>query len=344
MKRHLSKNDATSLKMSSYMTDEEANQHHSIIRSDNGEHHFKNPKSRILENSFSQQRFEANTPILTIGRVLPHFVLITIAYLVIGIFVLSHNNRVVEYHFSYTDCFDHQTNRSCDAIITEHNNNSIKIDHKCQCRNILEIDRIIPSPVFLYYRIGRMYQNYMQYSSSIDEMQMIGHLKGSSDLCGKNLTYGQDGKPILPCGMIANSFFNDTFQLLLLEPSSIITTNVQKFPVPMKQSDMTWTPLHDVWNPPISSACAHTDDPVKCSYNGTVKPPNWNQSIWQLDPHDPGNNGFHNQQLLSWLRPAAFADFRKMIAKVDHDSRTYNRTFEKGLPAGRYLLIIDYSM
>ncbi|KAF8426625.1 LEM3/CDC50 family protein [Tirmania nivea] len=100
----------------------------------------------------------------------------------------------------------------------------------------IDLDRIytlefkIPNnlsvPIFFYYRLTNFYQNHRRYIKSIDERQLKGQavtlsaLK-RSDACSPLITDTDTGKPYYPCGLIANSLFNDTFS----HPLWITTNN-----------------------------------------------------------------------------------------------------------------------
>ena len=73
-----------------------------------------------------------------------------------------------------------------------------------------------------------------------------------------------------------------------------------------------------------------------------TNPPYWgNKSIWDLDPKDPDNNGLRNEALMVWMRVAAFPDFWKLYARVDHQKV---KSFAQLIPNGQYYLKINYSM
>lgn len=69
-----------------------------------------------------------------------------------------------------------------------------------------------------------------------------------------------------------------------------------------------------------------------------MKPPNWDKPAYELDPQDPSNNGFLNQDFLVWMRAAALPDFRKLYRRITEGE------YENGLPAGNYSLDITYSI
>jgi len=74
------------------------------------------------------------------------------------------------------------------------------------------------------------------------------------------------------------------------------------------------------------------------AFNGTAHPPNWQKPVYELDPDDPENNGYENEDLIVWMRTAALPNFRKLYRLVNHTG-----VFENGLPAGNYTLNVDYS-
>ncbi|TKR70516.1 hypothetical protein L596_022537 [Steinernema carpocapsae] len=69
----------------------------------------------------------------------------------------------------------------------------------------------------------------------------------------------------------------------------------------------------------------------------TAKPTNWLKHVTELDLEDPDNNGYQNVDFIVWMRTAALPDFRKLYRILD---RNKSATFARGLPPGRYELVI----
>lgn len=73
---------------------------------------------------------------------------------------------------------------------------------------------------------------------------------------------------------------------------------------------------------------------------GTAPPPYWQKPVYELDPFDPLNNGFINDDLIVWMREAAFPNFKKLYGILHRN----NKPFVNGLPAGNYSIQISYSI
>ena len=69
-------------------------------------------------------------------------------------------------------------------------------------------------PVLFYYRLTNFYQNHRRYVKSLDTDQLKGKAVPVDTIRGGScdpLRLDPSGKPYYPCGLIANSLFNDTF-------------------------------------------------------------------------------------------------------------------------------------
>lgn len=76
------------------------------------------------------------------------------------------------------------------------------------------------------------------------------------------------------------------------------------------------------------------------AFKGYEKPFNWQKNVWQLDPDNPGNNGYMNEAFIVWMRTAALPTFRKLYARINHAA---NEDYHKHLPRGGYQVTILYS-
>lgn len=89
-------------------------------------------------------------------------------------------------------------------------------------------------------------------------------------------------------------------------------------------------------------------------FKNTIKPPNWKQNVTYLE------DGYNNNDLIVWMRTAAFSEFRKLYGRIilsenyelwrysNHSNDLVfgkNSTFfsqSRQLPEGQYYVEIDY--
>ncbi|XP_061599158.1 cell cycle control protein 50B [Cololabis saira] len=271
--------------------------------------------NRPDNTAFTQQRLPAWQPMLSAGIVIPGFVLIGLAFIGIGValFVTSQNTQVLEMDYTGVD-----NGSPCSKCI-------IPGVRNCVCKLTFSIDSLFKGPVFFYYGLSNYFQNYRRYGVSKDDNQLSGDLdyfETPSDTCSP-YEY-ENNKPIVPCGSVANSMFNDTFKLYRL-------VSGREQLVPFDGKGIAWWTDYNIKyrNPSVT--------PLKNAFNGTTKPTFWSKPAYELDTSDPSNNGFVNQDFLVWMRRAALPNFRKLYRRITGDG------YEEGLPAGNYSLQISYN-
>lgn len=77
-----------------------------------------------------------------------------------------------------------------------------------------------------------------------------------------------------------------------------------------------------------------------CLFSGTIQPLYWQRPVYELDDTDLNNNGFINDDLIVWMREAAFPNFKKLYGVLNRAQGP----FTQGLPAGNYSISIIYSI
>jgi len=293
----------------------------------------ENPDSdskKPSESDFSQQKLPAWQPILTAGTVLPAFFVIGIAFVAIGVGLLHFSNQVLEYDVDYTKC-KNSDGKMCQEVVNATINDASK-NGNCTCLVDIEIEADMEKPVYMYYGLTNFYQNHRRYVKSRSEAQLLGKIdtKTAGGDCepfamGKN-TAGDD-KPIVPCGAIANSLFNDTIKLMDKDNNNITLT----------KTGIAWESdkKYKFQNPVVPEGMT-LENYLK---EKTVSPPAWGKKLWELDTDTPNNsnNALLNEDLIVWMRTAAFPNFRKLYRKIE---KTDNASkLEKGI----YKLSIDYN-
>lgn len=190
----------------------------------------------------------------------------------------------------------------------------------CRCVIPFTLEKDFNGKVFMYYGLSNYYQNHRRYVKSRDDDQLLGRLNNPPSSDCAPFDRDSQGKPIAPCGAIANSLFSDELRLM--------SANGE---VPVKRTGIAWPSDRKIKfkNPPGN---------LQEALKGYVKPTDWKKELWELDT-EADNNGFQNEDLIVWMRTAALPSFRKLYRKIDH-SQDYYR---EGLRKGNYSLIVDYS-
>jgi len=264
--------------------------------------------------AFKQQRLPAWQPVLSPKSVLPLFFTVGFLFIALGISFYVASEGVIEHEIDYTHCTN-LANVPC---------HTLNVSATCECIKTLNVTEDMASPVFIYYGLSNFYQNHRRYVKSRDDKQLAGEDIDVSSISNDCEPYKLDanGKPIAPCGAIANSLFNDTFSVSGTTSGSILTID---------RTNIAWTSDHAIkFNNP-----GPTNDLEKAFAN-FGKPFNWNINIWELDntTKDNSNNGYKNEALEVWMRPAAFPTFRKLYGRVGGTN---------GLSVGEYTIKIDYN-
>uniref|UniRef100_A0A667Z217 Cell cycle control protein n=1 Tax=Myripristis murdjan TaxID=586833 RepID=A0A667Z217_9TELE len=282
------------------------------------------PLARRPDNSaFKQQRLPAWSPMLTANTVLPFFYCMAVLCMLLGVWLLVTVQNTQELKvsdqngISFTPSLPFPSHHL--SWTTQRPGH---VMHALQSGN-----------VFFYYGLRNFHQNLRRYMDSRDDAQMVGrkkNLKSPSTYC-EPFEKDENGLPIAPCGAVANSIFNDSFTLVY-HGSKGSTIHV-----PLYRSGLTWYTDKNIKyrNPKVDNlTCEYPN-----AFAGTAKPLYWHKPVYELDPHNPDNNGFINEDLIVWMREAAFPNFKKLYGILNRVSEP----FTEGLPVGNYSIEISYN-
>jgi LEM3 (ligand-effect modulator 3) family / CDC50 family len=224
----------------------------------------------------------------------------------------------------YTNCKqfinENIQNATCADVLKDNLHLDPRSQQSCKCRVSFRLDRGFDGKVYLYYGLTNYYQNHRRYVKSRDDNQLLGEFDSTTSDCDP---FSDDnGRPIVPCGAIANSLFNDSLTL----------RSVSHGFVPVLNTGIAWPSDKEIKfrNPPN----------LKQALEGKARPIAWRKDLWELDLNNSDNNGLQNEDLIVWMRTAALPSFRKLYRRVDHSTAN---SFKNGLPSGEYVLEIDYS-
>uniref|UniRef100_A0A0D9WSZ9 ALA-interacting subunit n=1 Tax=Leersia perrieri TaxID=77586 RepID=A0A0D9WSZ9_9ORYZ len=233
-------------------------------------------------SKFTQQELPACKPILTPKWVVSVFFLVGIIFVPVGVVSLLAARDVVEIVDRYDDaCVP--ANMTDNKLAYIQNPNISK-----DCTRTLTITEDMKQPIFVYYQLDNFYQNHRRYVKSRNDGQLRDAAKANQTSACEPEKTTADGKPIVPCGLIAWSLFNDTYSF---------TRGNENLTVDKK--DISWK----------------SDREHKFGKN--VYPSNFQNGLLKgggtLDPAIPLSE---QEDLIVWMRTAALPTFRKLYGRI----------------------------
>ena len=168
---------------------------------------------KIKDSRFKQQRLPAWRPVPTITAIIIVFSVFGIIFIILGVILLIYSSKVKSIEIDYTNC----------PIIIDSSTSP------CSQEKTLEED--IDKPVFIYYQLDGFYQNSRRYVKSKNIDQLRGESDSTEDCepaeYNSEMGFSSDKKAIdgttnlimeskaIPCGLMAKTFFNDTYKFYL---------------------------------------------------------------------------------------------------------------------------------
>ena len=223
-------------------------------------------------------------PSPTINSTVSCLVITGVLFIVIGIIILVFSKSIKEIEIRYDD------RPECE------------IGNKCEISFLIE--KNMKKNVFVYYRLKNFYQNHRRYIKSKSIKQLKGNIMKESDIkddcdpiiLNKDIYEGvnsSDGLKTLdpdgvahPCGLIAKSYFNDTYEIKKQGGNEEITIS------------------------PNGIAWSVDKDKYKNSEN-------YSEHQWL---------NVEAERFMVWMRPAALPDFRKPWGRIEKDLSEGNYT------------------
>ncbi|TVY82402.1 Meiotically up-regulated protein [Lachnellula suecica] len=320
-------------------------EHEDSIDSQDPNHNEKTKeKSRRPANTaFRQQRLKAWQPILTPKTVLPLFFAIGIIFAPIGGGLLYASAVVQELVMDYSNCntdaplwptFGPMPSGSTISHFTKNSTQTIKYDDPTWSRNITTfvnkagkntnttecylqfgVPNTMKAPVLFYYKLTNFYQNHRRYAKSFNSDQLAGKAVdaktvGSSDCSPLTTTVNADNVtvPYYPCGLAANSLFNDTF------------TNITLLTVPATQEGVA-TPDSQEYNMTNKGISWSSDKALygasQYDWSKVAVPPNWADTYGDTYTNDSHPDLVNDEEFQVWMRLAGLPTFSKLALRND---------------------------
>ncbi|KAL8469351.1 hypothetical protein ACS0TY_032250 [Phlomoides rotata] len=217
-------------------------------------------------------------------QVIGTFLLVSVVFIPIGLVSLFASQDVVEIVDRYeTECIP--PNMRNDKV------GFIQSSQSKACNRTLMVRKRMKQPIYVYYQLDNFYQNHRRYVKSRSDQQLrnTGDERDTSACDPEDTT--PDGQPIVPCGLIAWSLFNDTYGFV--RNNQNLTVN---------KGGISWKSDRDR------------------KFGDNVFPKNFQNGTLQggaiLNTSIPLSQ---QEDLIVWMRTAALPTFRKLYGKIEVD-------------------------
>lgn len=236
---------------------------------------------------FTQQELPACKPILTPGWVISAFLLVSIVFIPIGVASLHASRDVVEIVDRYeTECIPANFRGAKSEKVRYIQGPGSKV-----CNRTLRVPKHMKKPIYVYYQLDNFYQNHRRYVKSRSDEQLRKNGSANDVSSCKPEDNNANGQPIVPCGLIAWSLFNDTYSF---------QRNKQQLSVNKK--GISWK------------------SDRKHKFGKDVFPRNFQNGTLVGGAHLNSSIPLSEQEdLIVWMRTAALPTFRKLYGKIEED-------------------------
>ncbi|KAK3988284.1 ligand-effect modulator 3 family [Cladorrhinum sp. PSN332] len=316
------------------------------------------PKNRPPNTAFRQQRMRAWQCVLTPKLIVTIFSILAAIYLGFGAYLTYLAYKVRDITIDYTKCLTEAPTADFEQIppdyiqahfsVKNENLDPFKSQWKKEVRTVevanytadrdycvvkVNIPEDLKPTISFFYRLDNFYQNHRRYVNSFNAKQLLGDAVDGSTINDSTcdpLTHGLDFKNetkiIYPCGLVANSLFNDTFanpKLLNVRDSTENFTTYE-----MSTKGIAWSGTKDLYGP------------TKYTLDQIIPPPYWKEKYkFGYTENNPPPNFKEDEAFQNWMMLAAAPNFYKLAMKNDKDvmqAGTYQIDIESNWDATRY--------
>ncbi|KAH7484774.1 hypothetical protein KRP22_005938 [Phytophthora ramorum] len=310
-------------------------------------------KSRKPEDTpFKQQKLKAWQPILTPNWVIGTFAVVGLIFIPIGIVLHTESDNVVEYSIQYDGDGVAESSNIVDLgsgcyLSDEDEGDTFDVTER-GCRITFTIEKEMKAPVYLYYQLDNFYQNHRRYVQSRSDAQLRGDATASTSDCSPLTTTGggmskynstaedaigsnSTDYTLMPCGLIANSLFNDIFWV------NKLTTGGKTYYQNDTYEGKTLVNLVDqtgiAWKSDVETKFQNIDLADLSDADSTMllwQNPRYRYIIPMYEGQEPIANktawttaapayGVQDEHFIVWMRTAGLPSFRKLYGRIDTD-------------------------
>ena len=202
------------------------------------------------------------------------------------------------------------------------------------CTITFSFNEDVSGPLYVYYGLTNFHQNNRRYTKSVMTDMLTGSTaidEDSADLYCYPLQYNGT-RMIYPCGLQANTYFNDQFTLSAR--STVSSTNLDKDGITFDAEDSKFTQVDGFLYAPYTAGqtcvdvlgsditeddCGSYTDDSGTNYYYYYPNRDTYQYLYETFPQINPLKGVTDESFIVWMRLSSFANFRKQIGKIDTD-------------------------
>lgn len=283
------------------------------------------PEKRLLnkppDSDFYQLRYKTYPAEISTFHWAIIVIILGIIFLPTGTDILSTSDSVYENKITYDD------GDYSNCSIT--NNNEGRL-----CQLTFEFTEDVSGPVYVYYQLEHYFQNHRRYYESRSIQQLQGNNLDENEVELDCSPLYKNGSLLLnPCGLIANSFFNDVFELNTYEStngnlvfdSSNIAIYSDENTLYKQVSGFQYVIVDDTSvscsSVNLPDTCkSYTDPSTGTSYLFNYPDDDTTQYLYEAYPDQISPiDGVTDQHFIVWMRPAMLPTFRKLYGQISGD-------------------------
>lgn len=244
----------------------------------------------------TQQELGACKPVLNPTWVILIFLAVAVVCIPLGVVCLYYGYQAQQVSFRYDQyCLTPETtgvkNMTSNDARQQYLWANAGNDAALTCTFNITLDQDFDPPVYLYYELNGFYQNHRRYVKSVSPTQLAQTKSIDTGVCDPQENFNGNGsETILPCGLIAWSLFNDTYQVARVSSNAYNATMT----IPISDQGIA-----------LKSDVEHRYANVTPSWfnlflNGSRGGGTFNNTLQE------------NQRFIVWMRIAALPDFQKL--------------------------------
>jgi hypothetical protein len=311
---------------------------------------------RPPNTAFRQQRLKAWQPVLTPKVVIPLYLVLGIIFTPIGGILFWRYMSVPSLTINYTNCINQTLDKTQEMpgdlvkASFKKSDDPVKVRWTHwnttqryplsnanlsteMCRLEFNVPQDLEAPIYLYYTMTNFYQNHRKYVKSFFDKQLKGDVVSYGDIaasdCSPLSVDGDTKKAYYPCGLIANSVFNDTIENPVKLTSGDHRDNVT---YEMSETNIAWESDTKLYGPYPTQ-----DDP---EYK-KIQPPSFWRKQWPngYTKEQPPPDLSKDEHLMVWMRTAGLPSFSKLyMSNTTHGMQngTYQIEIWDNFPSWRY--------